>query len=43
VLLATMFAVKLWLWSRRWRALASALTRLERDVAERSQDGEASG
>ena len=43
LLAATMFAVKLWLWSRRRRALASALTRLERDVAERSQDGEASG
>ena len=39
VLAATMFAVVLWAWPIRRRALASALARLERDVAERSQDG----
>ena len=37
VLLATMFAVKLWLWSRRWRALfdgdSAALARLAEDHA----------
>jgi hypothetical protein len=40
---ATLFAADLWSWPIRRRAFASALARLERDVAERSQDGEASG
>ena len=42
-LAATMLALDLWVWPRRRRALESALARLERDVAERSQHGEASG
>ena len=43
VLVAPILAVSLWAWARRRRALTSALARLERDVAEWSQCGEASG